>query len=70
MSQDDDEARLLKSTLPIASVADRASYIKWNAMFLRDTASKMAGVTGMHVMPVTASGLSMTDDVLRMSREE
>lgn len=38
--------------------------IEWNASFIRDVASKMPGVTGMHVMPVTASGLQMMDQVM------
>lgn len=66
VSQDDREARRLKSTLPnVAQETDRAAYIEWNAKFIRETAWTMAGVTGMHVMPVTASGLQMTEEVMR-----
>lgn len=53
-----EEARRIKAS--VAEVGSSGStYIEWNATFIRETALQMPGVTGVHVMPVTASGLSM-----------
>ena len=52
------------SNTPISS--DRMdALIDWNASFIRDVASRMPGVAGLHVMPVTLSGLRMMNQVMQ-----
>ena len=71
------EALALKSSFPSADdgvKTSSASYnadevIQWNVNFMRDVALKMPGVTGMHVMPVTARGLEMMQQVMLLADE-
>jgi hypothetical protein len=60
------EAEALKRSFPPATGSSYSAdaVIEWNANFIRDVALQLPGVAGMHVMPVTASGLSMMQEVL------
>lgn len=51
-------------TDPGAGSENLDAVIEWNVSFIRDVASRMPGVMGMHVMPVTASGLRMMRQVM------